>query len=160
MSNVLMASTYPLEVVRAERWMTQNKNLKSDALKTAAEKQDWDASVKALMATPSVLEMMNEHLDWTQKLGEAFLAQQQDVMDAVQRMRAKAYDRNKLVTTKEQKVTGRRSRTGRSSTSNPRYRTPSTFPITNRRWSLAIGHTPTIRPIPTTGVIPATSPPV
>jgi hypothetical protein len=107
LSNVLMASTYPLEVVRAERWMSQNKELKGDALKAAAEKQDWDASVKALIATPSILEMMNEHLDWTQKLGEAFLAQQQDVMDAVQRLRAKAYDRKKLVTTNEQKVTVR-----------------------------------------------------
>src|SRR5215475_12002651 len=105
LSNVLMASTYPLEVVRADRWMNQNKDLKGDALKAAAEKQDWDGSVKALVATPSVLQMMNEHLEWTQKLGEAFLAQQQDVMDAVQRLRAKAYDRKKLVTTKEQKVT-------------------------------------------------------
>jgi len=105
LSNVLMASTYPLEVVRADRWMSQNKDLKGDALKAAAEKQDWDGSVKALVATPSVLQMMNEHLEWTQKLGEAFLAQQQDVMDAVQRLRSKAYDRKKLVTTKEQKVT-------------------------------------------------------
>src|SRR6201993_693660 len=105
LSNVLMASTYPLEVVHADRWMNQNKNLKGDALKAAAEKQDWDGSVKALVATPSVLQMMNEHLEWTQKLGEAFLAQQQDVMDAVQRLRSKAYDRKKLVTTKEQKVT-------------------------------------------------------
>jgi hypothetical protein len=107
LSNVLMASTYPLEVVRAERWVNQNKNLKGDALKAAAEKQDWDASVKALVATPSVLQMLNEHLDWTQKLGEAFLAQQQDVMDAVQRLRTKAHDRQKLVTTKEQIVSVR-----------------------------------------------------
>lgn len=107
LSNVLMASTYPLEVVRAERWVSQNKNLKGDALKAAAEKQDWDASVKALVATPSVLQMLNEHLDWTQKLGEAFLAQQQDVMDAVQRLRLKAHDRQKLVTTKEQTVSVR-----------------------------------------------------
>jgi uncharacterized protein DUF3300 len=105
LANVLMASTYPLEVVQAQRWMTQNKNLKADALKTAAEKQDWDSSVKALIVAPSVLQTMDEHLDWTQKLGEAFLAQQQDVMDAVQRMRAKAYDRKKLVTTKQQVVT-------------------------------------------------------
>jgi uncharacterized protein DUF3300/endosialidase-like protein len=105
LSNVLMASTYPLEVVRADRWINQNKNLKGDALKAAAEKQDWDGSIKALVATPSVLQTMNEHLEWTQKLGEAFLAQQQDVMDAVQRLRSKAYDRKKLVTTKEQKVT-------------------------------------------------------
>lgn len=99
-----MASTYPLEVVRAERWVNQNKKLKGDALKAEAEKQAWDASVKALVAAPSVLQMMSERLDWTLKLGEAFLAQEQDVMDAVQRMRARAYDRKKLVTTKEQVV--------------------------------------------------------
>ena len=104
LANVLMASTYPLEVVQAERWVNQNKNLKEDALKAAAEKQAWDASVKSLVAAPSVLQMMSERLDWTQKLGEAFLAQEQDVMDAVQRMRARAYDRKKLVTTKEQVV--------------------------------------------------------
>jgi hypothetical protein len=104
LANVLMASTYPLEVVQAERWVNQNKDLKEDALKAAAEKQAWDASVKSLMAAPSVLQMMSERLDWTQKLGEAFLAQEQDVMDAVQRLRARAYDMKKLVTTKEQVV--------------------------------------------------------
>ncbi len=104
LANVLMASTYPLEVVRAERWLNENKSLKEDALMAAAEKQAWDASVKSLVAAPAVLQMMSERLDWTQKLGEAFLAQEQDVMDAVQRMRARAYDRKKLVTTKEQVV--------------------------------------------------------
>jgi Protein of unknown function (DUF3300) len=88
LANVLMASTYPLEVVQAERWVNQNKNLKEDALKAAAEKQTWDTSVKSLVAAPSVLQMMSERLDWTQKLGEAFLAQQEDVMAAVQRLRA------------------------------------------------------------------------
>jgi len=107
LANVLMASTYPLEVVRAERWVNQNKNLKDDALKAAAEKQPWDASVKSLVAAPAVLQLLNERLDWTQKLGEAFLAQEKDVMDAVQRMRAKAYDRKKLVTTKQQVVSVR-----------------------------------------------------
>lgn len=104
LANVLMASTYPLEVVRAERWVNQNKNLKEDALKATAEKQDWEASVKSLVAAPAVLQMMSERLDWTQKVGEAFLAQEQDVMGAVQRMRARAYDRKKLVTTQEQVV--------------------------------------------------------
>ena len=104
LANVLMASTYPLEVVRAERWVNLNKNLKDDALKAAAEKQPWDASVKSLVAAPDVLQMLSERLDWTQKLGEAFLAQEKDVMDAVQRMRAKAYDRKKLATTKQQVV--------------------------------------------------------
>src|SRR6185295_20402488 len=107
LANVMMAATYPLGVVRAERWLDANSKLKGDALKAAAEKQDWDASVQALVAAPSVLQMMSERLDWTQKLGEAFLAQQQDVMDAVQRMRARAYDRKKLSTTKQQVVTVR-----------------------------------------------------
>ncbi|HMM90096.1 DUF3300 domain-containing protein [Bradyrhizobium sp.] len=107
LANVLMAATYPLEIVRAERWLKDNSKLQGDPLKAAAEQQSWDSSVKALIATPSVLEMLNERLDWTQKLGEAFLAQQQDVMDAVQRLRAKAHERQKLVTTPQQIVSVR-----------------------------------------------------
>src|SRR5262245_13644088 len=107
LANVLMAATYPLEVVRADRWLKDNSKLQGDALKAAAEQQNWDSSVKALVAAPSVLQMMSERLDWTQKLGEAFLAQQQDVMDAVQRLRARAYDRKKLSTTPQQVVTVR-----------------------------------------------------
>src|SRR5215813_8576965 len=101
LASVLMAATYPLEVVQADRWVTENKNLKGDNLKTAAEKQAWDDSVKALAATPSVLSMMSSKLDWTQKLGDAVLAQQPDVMDAVQRLRSRAQANNKLQTTKE-----------------------------------------------------------
>jgi hypothetical protein len=105
LAEILMASTYPLEVVQADRWTTENKNLKGDQLKAAVDKQSWDDSVKALVATPSVLSMMSTKLDWTQKLGDAVLAQQPDVMDAVQRLRAKAQANNKLASTKEQKVT-------------------------------------------------------
>ena len=105
LSLVLMASTYPLEVVQADRWVSSNKNLKGDELKAAVDKQGWDDSVKSLVATPDVLSMMSTKLDWTQKLGDAVLAQQQDVMDAVQRLRAKADANNKLTTTKQQKVT-------------------------------------------------------
>jgi hypothetical protein len=105
LSQVLMASTYPLEVVQASRWLKENKGLKDDALKAAAEKQGWDESVTALLATPSVLDMMSDKLDWTQKLGDAMLAQQTDVMDGVQRLRAKAEANNKLPSTKQQKVT-------------------------------------------------------
>jgi hypothetical protein len=104
LSTVLMASTYPLEIVQAERWLTQNKNLSGDALKTAVEKQIWDESVKALIATPPVLAMMSSELDWTQKLGDAVLAQQPDVIDAIQRLRLRAQDNGKLTTTPEQKV--------------------------------------------------------
>ena len=107
LAEVLMASTYPLEVVQADRWATTKKNLKDDQLKTAVGKEPWDASVKALVATPSVLTMMSTKLDWTQKLGDAFLAQQADVMDAIQRLRAKAQTNNKLTSTREQTVTVR-----------------------------------------------------
>ena len=103
--NVLAAATYPLEVVQADRWATENKNLKGDELKAAVDKQGWDDSVKALVSTPSVLSMMSQKLDWTQKLGDALLAQQPDVMDAIQRLRTKAYDNQKLTTTKQQTVT-------------------------------------------------------
>jgi Protein of unknown function (DUF3300)/Chaperone of endosialidase len=104
LSEVLMASTYPLEVVQADRWVSANKNLKSDALKDSVQKQDWDDSVKSLTATPSVLSMMSEKLDWTQNLGDAVLAQQPDVMDAIQRLRTKAQTNNKLKSTPQQTV--------------------------------------------------------
>jgi Protein of unknown function (DUF3300) len=80
-----MASTYPLEVVQADRFAKANKKLKGDKLKEALAKQDWDASVKELVSTPTVLAMMSDKLDWTQTLGDAVLAQQADVMDAIQR---------------------------------------------------------------------------
>jgi Protein of unknown function (DUF3300) len=105
LSQVLMASTYPLEVVGAERWAASNKGLKGDALKAAVDKQSWDDSVKSLTATPEVLTIMSNKLDWTQQLGDAVLAQQADVMDAVQRLRLKAQANNKLDSNKQQTVT-------------------------------------------------------
>jgi hypothetical protein len=104
-ANLLAASTYPLEVVQADRWLNEHKKLKGDALKTEVDKQEWDDSLKALASTPSVLSMMGDKLDWTKDLGDAVLAQQLDVMDAIQRLRSKAYDNKKLTSTKEQKVT-------------------------------------------------------
>ena len=104
LAQILMASTYPLEVIEAERWVTANKNLKGDALKAAVDKQRWDDSVKSLAATPSVLDMMSDKLDWTQKLGDAVLAQQPDVMDAVQRLRQKAQANDKLTSNQQQTV--------------------------------------------------------
>ena len=104
LAEVLMASAYPLDIVQAERWVQANKNLAGDQLKAAVDKQPWDASVKSLVATPSVLEMMSTKLDWTEKLGDAVVAQQADLMDAVQRLRAKAQANNKLTSTKEQTV--------------------------------------------------------
>jgi hypothetical protein len=104
LSEVLMASAYPLEVVQAARWLQANKDLKGDQLKAAVDKQSWDESIKSLVATPSVLEMLNEKLDWTQKLGDAVVAQQTDVMDAIQRLRTKAQANNKLSSTNEQRA--------------------------------------------------------
>jgi len=104
LAQIFMASTYPLEVVQADRWAKQNKDLKGDALTAALEKQQWDPSVKSLVNFPQVLAMMSEKLDWTQKLGDAFLAQQNDVMATVQTLRKRAADAGTLKTTKEQKV--------------------------------------------------------
>jgi hypothetical protein len=104
LAQVLMASTYPLEVVQADRWAQQNQGLAPEALTAALEQQAWDPSVKSLVNFPQVLTMMGEKLDWTQKLGDAFLAQQQDVMNTVQSLRKKAADAGNLETTAEQKV--------------------------------------------------------
>src|SRR5262245_853600 len=99
LAQVFMASTYPLEIVQAARWQKEHPDVKGDAVSKAVEQETWDASVKSLVAFPDVLTMMNEKLDWTQKLGDAFLAQQKDVMDAVQRLRAKAKEAGNLKST-------------------------------------------------------------
>src|SRR5215471_20601466 len=104
LAQVLIASAYPLDIVQAERWLQSHKNLKGDALKAALAKEDWDDSIKSLAATPSVLAMMSEKLDWTEKLGDAVVDQQPDVMDAIQRLRAKAQANDKLKSTKQQTV--------------------------------------------------------
>jgi hypothetical protein len=101
---VLMAATYPLEVVRATRWVQANPNLRGDQLAAALEQQDWDPSVKSLANFPSVLQMMNDRLEWTQKLGDAFLAQKDQVMDTVQMLRKKAQAQGSLSTSNEQRV--------------------------------------------------------
>lgn len=110
LSQILMASTYPLEVVEAARWAKDNPDLKPDALEDAMAKQDWDPSVKSLTSYPTVLDMMNTELSWTQQLGDAFLAQQEDVLTAVQRLRELAksegnLESNEQLTIKEAEVT-------------------------------------------------------
>ena len=103
-SQILMASTYPLEVALADRWTKQNASLKGDALTKALEAQDWDPSVKSLVNFPQVLTMMSEKLDWTQRLGDAFLADQKRVLDTIQSLRAKAQASGNLQSNKEQTV--------------------------------------------------------
>lgn len=92
LADILMASTYPLEVVEADRWLRDpaNAGLHGDRLSVGLEPIDWDPSVKSLAPFPQTLRMMSDKLDWTQALGNAFLADQAAVMDAVQRLRAKA----------------------------------------------------------------------
>ncbi len=90
LSQILMASTYPIEVVQAARWSKANPNLKGDDAVRAVEQNNWDPSVKSLVAFPQVISMMDEQLDWMERLGDAFLSQQQQVMDSVQGLRQKA----------------------------------------------------------------------
>jgi uncharacterized membrane protein YgcG len=104
LAQVLMASTYPLEIVQAARWLKANPKVSGTALEDAMQKQRWDPSVKSLTAMPRVLEMMDTKIDWTQKLGDAFLAQQAQVMQTVQALRAKASAAGNLKSTPEQQV--------------------------------------------------------
>lgn len=101
---VLMASTYPLEVVQAARWVNSNSNLKGEKLAIALDQKYWDPSVKSLVNFPSVLAMMNDKLEWTQDIGDAFLGQKDQVMATVQNLRAKAQAQGSLKTTSEQVV--------------------------------------------------------
>src|SRR6185437_11829225 len=90
LAQVLAASTYPLEIVQLQQWLLKHKDLKDKALVTAVEKEDWDPSIQAMAALPDVVKRLADDIKWTTDLGNAFLAQQSDVMDAVQRMRKKA----------------------------------------------------------------------
>ena len=103
-AQMLMASTYPQEVVESERWLRQNKGLKGDALDNALKEKTWDPSVKSLCHYPDVLFAMSEKLDQTRKLGDAFLSQEDDVMATIQELRRKAEEQGNLKTTKEQNV--------------------------------------------------------
>src|SRR6185436_3290247 len=103
-AQTMMASTYPLEVIQAARLMKSKPGLKDTALNEELKKYDWDDSVKSLCSFPQVLELMNEKIDWMQKLGDAFLGQRKDTMDAIQRLRAKAQAQGNLNSNEQQKV--------------------------------------------------------
>ena len=104
-AQILAASTYPTQIVEAERWLQGNPNLQGQALADAVNQQPWDPSVKALTAFPSVLGNMNQNLSWTQALGDAYYNQPQDVMNAIQVMRQKAEAAGNLQTNQQQVVT-------------------------------------------------------
>jgi hypothetical protein len=104
LSQILAASTYPIEVVEAQQWLDQNRKLKGQQLLDAAKQQNWDPSVQALVVFPDVLKRLNQDIRWTTDLGNAFLAQQADVMNAVQQLRAKAEANGKLKSTPQETV--------------------------------------------------------
>lgn len=147
LSQVLMAATYPLEVVEAARWSKANPNLKSDAAVNAVKDKDWDVSVKSLVAFPSVLKQMNDHLDWTQKLGDAMLAQQQDVADSIQRLRAKAAAAGNLKSTPQQTVTTQGSGDNVQYVIEPANPTVIYVPSYNPSWAYGPWPYPTYPPV-------------
>jgi hypothetical protein len=104
LAQALAASTYPLELIQLQQWLTKNPGLKDKALADAVANQPWDPSIQALAGLPEVVKRMADDIQWTTDLGNAFLAQQSDVMDAVQRMRKKAQDNGNLKSTEQQKV--------------------------------------------------------
>lgn len=104
LSQILMASTYPLEVVEAQRWAQAHPTLSGNAALQAAQQNNWDPSVKSLLAFPRVLQTMGAQLEWTERLGNAFLAQQQQLMDTVQALRRKAYAAGNLLSNAQDQV--------------------------------------------------------
>lgn len=105
LSQVLVASTYPLELVQASQWLQKNPGLAGPDLTQAVQQQNWDPSIQALIVFPDVIKRLNDDVTWTTNLGNAFLAQQADVMDAVQRMRLKAQQAGKLASSPQETVT-------------------------------------------------------
>jgi len=104
LSQTLVAATYPLEIIQLQQWLEKNKGLKDKALDDAVKKQDWDPSIQAMASLPDVVKRLADDVKWTTDLGNAFLAQQSDVMDAVQRMRKKAADKGTLKSGEQQAV--------------------------------------------------------
>lgn len=104
LAQVLAASTYPLEIVQLQQWLEKNKNLKDKELTDAVSKQPWDPSIQAMASLPDIVKRLANDIQWTTDLGNAFLAKQSDVMDAVQRMRKKAKDTGNLKSNEQQKI--------------------------------------------------------
>ena len=104
LAQTLVASTYPLEIIQLQQWLSKNKELKDKALADAVAKQPWDPAIQSMAAVPDVVKRLADDIQWTTQLGDAFLDQQNDVMDAVQRMRKKAEDKGALKSNEQQKV--------------------------------------------------------
>src|SRR5215471_17107414 len=104
LSQVLVASTYPLEIIQLRQWLGKHQGLDQKALVDALSKEPWDPSIQAMAALPDVVKRLADNIQWTTDLGNAFLAQQSDVMDAIQRMRRKAQNTGALVSDQHQTV--------------------------------------------------------
>ena len=104
LAQTLVAATYPLELIQLQQWLGKNKSLKDKALADAVAKQPWDPAIQSMAPLPDVVKRLCDDIQWTTDLGNAFLDQQNDVMDAVQRMRKKAQDKGALKTNEQQKV--------------------------------------------------------
>jgi hypothetical protein len=147
LSQVLMAASYPLEIVEAARWSKANPNLKGDAAVTAVKDKTWDVSVMSLVAFPAVLMQLNDHLDWTQKLGDALISQQQDVADSIQRLRAKAADAGNLKSSPQQTVTSQGSGDDRAIVIEPANPEVIYAPSYNPNWAYGAWSNPGYPPV-------------
>jgi hypothetical protein len=147
LSQTLIATSYPLEIVEAARWSKANPNLKGDAAVTAVKDQSWDVSVKSLVAFPAVLMQLNDHLDWTQKLGDAMIAQQQDVADSIQRLRAKAEAAGNLKSGPQQTVTSQGSGDDRTVVIEPANPDVIYAPSYNPSWAYGAWSDPAYPPV-------------
>ncbi|MFZ5778592.1 MAG: DUF3300 domain-containing protein [Pseudomonadota bacterium] len=147
LAQTLMAATYPLEVVEAARWSQANPTLKGDAAVAAVKDKDWDVSVKSLVAFPQVLSMMNSHLDWTQKVGDAMIGQQKDVAASIQRLRAHAMAAGNLKTTEQQKVTTQSSSAGSAIVIEPANPEVVYVPYYNPSWAYGAWPYPAYPPV-------------
>jgi len=144
LSQMLMAASYPIEIVEAARWSKANPQTKGEAAVAAVQNQTWDVSVKSLVAFPSALMQLNDHLDWTQKLGDAMISQEQDVADSIQRLRAKAADAGNLTSGPQQTVTTQGGVPTEPSSSSRPIPTSSTCRRTIQIGLMARGRSPPI----------------
>ena len=104
LAQTLAASTYPLEIIQLQQWLAKHPKLKDKELAAEVAKEPWDPAIQALAGLPEVVKRLSDDIQWTTDLGNAFLAQQSDVMDAVQRMRKKAQEKGNLKSSEQQKV--------------------------------------------------------
>jgi hypothetical protein len=142
LAQTLAAATYPLEIIQLQQWLAKNKGLKDKALADAVAKQPWDPSIQALAGLPDLVKRLADDIQWTTDLGNAFLAQQADVMDAVQRMRKKAQGTGNLKSSEQQKVETKvieNKSTIIIEQANPQW---CTFRLTIRRWCMGRRYTP------------------